>query len=62
MDSGLEASSDGLSPSTHQITLKPKDIGSSNGLGSKAHALSPGRLEEAGSSLNTKPRALMELS
>ena len=62
LDSGLEASLDGLSPSAHQITLKPKDMGSSKGLGSKAHASGPGRLEEARSSLNTKPRALVGLS
>ena len=62
LDTGLEASSERLSPSGHQITLKPKDMGSSKGLGSKAQASGPRRLEEAGSSLNTKPRALVGLS
>ena len=52
---GLEASQDGLSPPTHQIV-------SSKGLESKAHASGPGRLEEAGSCFNTKPRALLGLS
>ena len=62
LDSGLEAVSDGLSPSAHQITLKPKDMGSLKGSGSKAHVSGLGRLEEAGSSLNIKPRALVGLS
>ena len=60
LNSGLEAVSDGLSPSAHH--LKPKDMGSLKGSGSKTHVSGPGRLEEAGSSLNIKPRALVGLS
>ena len=44
LDSGLEAVSDGLSPSAHQITLKPKDMGSLKGSGSKAHVSNLGLL------------------
>ena len=62
MNFELEASLDGLSLLAHQITLKPKDMGSSKGLGSKAHASGSRRLEEVGSSFNTKPRALVGLS
>ena len=61
LDPCLEASQDGLSPPTHQVILRPKDKVSSKGLEPKAHASGPWRLEEAGSSFISKPRALVGL-